>query len=182
MTIPYGTISEICYVVRDLEKSVYTWAETVGAGPFFEVEVVLQDVIYRGRPAQDTFKAVLGFSGSTVVEFVEPESKAGSVWRELLGKKDLALHHIYPNMRPLTAAAYDDEVAKYEHAGLKMAWSSFAPPHGRNCMFDALDRIGCFIELLQIDEMGWTFMNAMHQAHLNRDQSRPFRSAAELFA
>lgn len=182
MTLPYGTVSEIAYVVRDLEKSVCSWAETTGAGPFFEIVAAPQDVVYRGRPAQDTFKAVLGFFGSTLVEFIEPTSRGDSLWRELLGTKDEVLHHVYPNMRPLTAVAYDEAVAAYERDGLQVVWSSVVPPYSRNCMLDARDRIGCFIELLQFGEEDWGFLMAIHREHLNWDRQRPLREAAELFA
>ncbi len=114
-------------------------------------------------------------------EFVQPTNDEKSVWQEIALVKDEALHHIYPNMRPLTESEYDEKIAGYENAGLKMVWSSIAAPNSRNCMFDAIDRIGCFIEVLQIGEMDWGFMNAIYQAHLSWDGRKPHRSAADLF-
>jgi len=179
MPMDYGSITEICYVVCDLEKSVLTWAETIGAGPFFKVDAAPQNIIYRGKPSNETFKTALGFSGSTLIEFIQPTNDEPSVWHEILRKGE-GVHHIYPNLRPLTAVEYDAEVTKYEKAGLQMVWSSVLPPLTRNCFFDAVDRIGCFIELLQIGEMDWGFMNAIHQAHLTWDRRRPYRNATEL--
>lgn len=182
MTLAHGAITEICYVVRNLEQSVLAWADTVGAGPFFQIEATPQEGIYRGQPAQDRFQAALGFSGSTLIEFIEPLSSGPSIWYEALGDKDEAVHHIYPNMRPLGATDYDEALRKYEAAGLKAAWSARVPPMGRTCMIDARARIGCFIELLEMGDNDWQFMNAIHQPHLSGDLSRPLRSAAELFS
>lgn len=179
MALAHGA-SEVCYVVRDLEKNVRSWAETTGAGPFFLVEAVPQNIVDRGRPSSARFLPALGFLGSTVIEFVQPLDNQPSLWREILDTKGEGVHHIYPGIRPLSAAEYDAQIAKYERSGLQVAWSSLAPPFGRNCFFDALDRIGCFIELLEINEVGWHFASAMYEAHQGWDGRRPLRNAAEL--
>jgi len=182
MSLAPGSISEVCYVVRDLEKSVHTWARTAGAGPFYLVDAVPQNIVDRGRPSTAAFRPVLGFLGSTVIELIQPMDEQPSLWREILDTRGETVHHIYPRMRPLTEAEYDAEVSRYEADGLQVAWSSYAPPFGRNCFFDALGRIGCFIEVLEINEMAWQFASAMHREHLAFDGGRPLRNAAELLA
>ena len=47
MSLDPGAVSEVCYVVHDLEKSVRNWAEATGAGPFYVVEGESEDEALR---------------------------------------------------------------------------------------------------------------------------------------
>ena len=95
-TIPWGSVTEICYVTTDLTRAIERWAQDLGAGPFFTLTIPADfgTRTYRGRPAQDSFSAALGFCGSTLVEFVQPLNDRPSVFREVLDERgDLAAHH-----------------------------------------------------------------------------------------
>ena len=96
-TIPWGSVTEICYVTTDLTRAIERWAQDLGAGPFFTLTIPANfgTRTYRGRPAEDSFIAALGFCGSTLVEFVQPLNDRPSVFREVLDERgDLAAHHI----------------------------------------------------------------------------------------
>jgi hypothetical protein len=180
--IPQGTISQTCYVTRDIARAVGEWSDVLGAGPFFRIECAKQQKLYRGRPAADSFTAVLGFLGTTMLEFIQPTDDEPSIFREVLDVKGEGVHHVQPNMRIMTAEAYDEQFAAYKRAGLECAVEMEIPGLGRASFFDALARTGVFIELIQASEMMYRGMENMHAAHLAWDGKRPMRDMHESFA
>lgn len=175
------TFSEVCYVVRDVEKAAREWARTVGAGPFYLIEPHDTARLYRGRPCKDPHRVALGSLGTTVIEFVQPLDETPSIWREVLDVKGESLHHVFPDIRPMTAEDYDRRFTAYLASGLEPALTGEVDGIGRHAFFDALDRMGCFIELLEVSERIWNFTLAQHRAHLAFDGSRPLRDMSELF-
>ena len=184
-TIPWGSVTETCYVTTDLERAVSQWAEGLKAGPFFSLTIPAQfgTRIYRGRPAEDSFSAALGFCGSSLIEFVQPRDDRPSVFREVLEERgDLAIHHVYPNIRPISAAEFDQQRARYERAGFDAALDMLLPGLGRNILFDARPKLGVFIELLEVTPSLYAGVEKMLSAHESWDGSRPLRDFAETMA
>ena len=181
-TIPWGSVTETCYVTTDLRGAIERWAQDLKAGPFFTMTIPVNFGIrtYRGRAAEDTFAAALGFCGATLVEFVQPLNDRPSVFREVLDVHgDLAVHHVYPNIRPLTAAEFDRERARYEEAGFAAALDMVLPGLGRNVLFDARARLGVFVELLEVSPPMYAGVERMLAAHQSWDGARPIRDFAE---
>jgi hypothetical protein len=135
---------------------------------------------YRGRPAEDAFSAALGFCGSSLVEFVQPLNDKPSVFREVLEERgDFAVHHVYPNIRPITAAEFDRERSKYEKAGYAPALDMVLPGLGRNVLFDARQQLGVFVELLEVSTVMYKGVEKMLSAHQTWDGARPMRDFVE---
>lgn len=181
-TISWGSVTETCYVTTDLARAVARWAEDLKAGPFFTITIPVEfgTRIYRGRPAEDSFTAALGFCGTTLVEFVQPLNDRPSVFREVLDAHgDLAIHHVYPNIRPITAAEFDRERARYEQAGYAAALDMILPGLGRNILFDARARLGVFVELLEVSPAMYAGVEKMLSAHQSWNGARPIRDFAE---
>lgn len=179
MTEP-TTFSEVCYVVHDVEKAARQWAKTVGAGPFYLIEPHDTARLYRGRPCSDPHRVALGHFGPTVLEFIQPLDDTPSIWREILDVKGETVHHVFPDIRPMTPQEYDRRFAAHQANGLEVALTGEVAGIGRHAFFDALDRMGCFIELLEVSERIWAFTLAQHRAHLEFDGARPLRDMGEL--
>lgn len=181
-TIPLGTITEICYVTSDMNKTIEQWATGLKAGPFFKMTIPVDFGVrsYRGKPATDSFSAALGFCGSTLLEFIQPENDAPSVFREVLDTRgDMAMHHIYPNLQPIDAAEFDRMNAAYLKSGYEPAAVMTLPGLGRNVLFDARNQLGVFVELLEVSTAMYTAMGHMLAAHQNWDGERPIRDFME---
>lgn len=172
--------SEVCYVVHDVEKAVLQWSKTVGAGPFFLIEPHDKKRLYRGKPCNDPHKVALGNMGSTVIEFIQPLDDTPSIWREILDVKGEAVHHVFPNIQPMTPEDYDARFLAYQASGLEVALTGEVEGIGRHSFFDALDRMGCFIELLEVSPLIWGFCQAQYKAHQEFDGTRPLRDFSEL--
>jgi hypothetical protein len=176
-----GPVTEICYITASIEESVAKWARILGAGPFYEMPTPTDNLLLRGEIVRDRFRAVLGFSGSTVIEFIQPMSDGPSIFTEVLREKgEGAVHHIYPDIGALTAAEYDALCASYEAKGFEKVLSFTAPGIGRNCFFDARDDLGCYIEVLELSAPALALNDRMYAAHLEGPGDRPLRPFTEL--
>ena len=184
MSIVAGTMTKICYVTYDVEKAVQRWAEGVKAGPFYVMtnDATFGEASYRGAPAKDNFKAALGFSGNTLVEFVEPTNDEPSIFQEVLKTRgDMAVHHLYPDLRPLSDAEYDSIRNRYLELGYVAALDILLPAGGRCVHFDAREQLGVFVELMQCSPEVYAGFETIRAAHANWDGDRPRRESAELF-
>jgi hypothetical protein len=177
-----GSITQWCYLTTDIERATSQWNSFAKAGPFFRIECLNQEKIYRGRPATDSFIAVLGFLGTSFLEFIQPIDDKPSIFRELLDTKGEVLHHIQPNIRPRSAADYDAQFAAYEKAGLAPAVEMVVPGLGRTSFFDAVATGGVFVELVEVSEAMYRGLDYMYEVHRTWDGSRPIRDLMETFA
>lgn len=175
-----ASFTEVCYVVHDVEKAAAEWARTVGAGPFYLIEPHDNARLYRGQPCNDPHRVALGQLGTTVVEFIQPLNDTPSIWREILDVKGEAVHHVFPDIRPMGPGEYDRRFAAHVENGLEVVLTGEVSGIGRHAFFDARDRMGCFIELLDVSERIWAFTLAQYEAHLAFDGRRPLRDMAEL--
>jgi hypothetical protein len=181
MLLEPGTFSEICFITADLEASVRKWTGILNAGPFFEFPTPSDNLWVRGSIITDHFRAAIGFSGTTVIEFIEPMGEAPSIFTEVLREKgEGAVHHVYPNITPLTADQYDKICLEYEAKGLEKVMDFEVPGLGRNCFYDARRDLGCYIELLEAGPAVGLINDSMHAAHVAGVEGRPLRSIAEL--
>ena len=182
----FESMTKICFVTNDVGKAVQQWAEGAKAGPFYMMESVVGffgERSYRGGPAKDDFKAALGFSGNTLIEFVEPTNDEPSVFQEVLKTRgDMAFHHVYPDLRPLSDAEYDSMHARYLELGYVAALESALPGGGRCTHFDACGQLGVYVELMTCSPDVYSGFEKMRATHSNWDGDRPLRDPAELFA
>jgi len=182
MTMPHGTVTEVCYVTNDLNRAIERWADGVKAGPFYVMTLAADFGVrsYRGTPAKDSFKAALGFSGNTLLEFIQPLNDEPSVFQEVLKTKgDLAVHHIMPDIRPMSAGDYDALRDRYLELGYVPAIDMVLPGLGRNILFDAREQLGVFVELLEVSQAMYSGLETMHAAHAAWDGQRPQRDFME---
>lgn len=155
---------------------------STGAGPFFEFPCPTKDIWVRGQIIEENFRAAIGFLGTTVIELIEPRADAPSIFTEVLREKgEGAVHHIYPKMRRLDAAAYDRLCADYEALGMQKAMDFTVQGIGRNCFYDGREQVGSYIEILEINPMIEGFNDYMYAAHVKGTEGRPLRRFEEIF-
>lgn len=181
MSLPEGSYTQAAYVVFDLEAAIDAWARTLGAGPFFVFDSPVDDKIYRGKPGSDTNLAAMGFLGGTNIEIFQPVNDAPSMYREVLETTGEGAHHVIPRMRPMTDEDFDRACAGYEALGLELSTSGTVPGVGRIAFYDARDRIGQFIEVIQLSRETYPVMDLMHDAHVDWDGKDPLRPFSQIF-
>jgi len=178
--LPVGSIVQVCYVTRDIEKAIQKWS-TIGAGPFFVLDSLeLKNRRYRGGEAKDEIIVAVGNIGATMIELVQPLNDAPSIFQEILAEKGESIHHLCPGIKPLSAAAYDAQYSHYVSVGYEPVLTFEVEGVGRNAFFDARDAFGCFLELVEYSESAYRTVEAIMDKHLRWDGARPRRPFSEL--
>jgi len=90
------TCCQICIVTRNIEKTALQYAELFGVPVpvIMHIPTVeLARTIYRGEPSATQARMCVFDMGQVCLEIMEPDEHDSS-WKEALGNKDVAFHHI----------------------------------------------------------------------------------------
>ena len=115
-----GSVIQIAYVVRDLEKAMRLHWEVCGIGPWdvyeFDASKV-DDFVYRGKAATHKALLALAWRGDMQLELLQPVS-GYCIYDEHLEQKGEGLHHIKLYHADCAAA-----VADYARRGYRVTQS-----------------------------------------------------------
>ncbi len=145
MTMPDNTsITQMGYVVADLDAAMERWKTTVGAGPFERlnhVEVV--DGLYRGTPTNVDISVAIAEVGGIQLELIEQHNDVPSCYRDLFAAGEEGLHHV-----AVQPADFDAEVARYEALGCPQAFGGLYEG-ARFVYMDTSGSLGIMVELVE---------------------------------
>lgn len=182
MSLQNGSVTEVCYVTGDMDAAARHWANIAGAGPFYLMPMPEMAFESGGRHFGGRIKAALGFSGTTLVEFIEPLPDTPAIFGEVLERHgEGATHHIMTNIKPISPADFDAICADYEKTGLEKVLAFEVPGQGRNAFFDARREMGVFLEVLECPDTVFGMLDAMYDAHRQGAGDKPLRDVSELF-
>jgi hypothetical protein len=173
MLQPHGTIVELVFVTRDLNRSIEHWIHDLHAGPFYKGFLSIP-YVYQGLERNIDTNFAGGFSGGLLIELVQPDEQP-SVFRDHLDKYGESLHHMQ-----LRSSAFDfeSEVARLKTRYKHIATGGIPGNNGAAEYFDCYENYGCQLKVLNMDREG---LGIAQQAHENWDgKTRPVRSFAEL--
>jgi len=89
-------INQIAIVVRDLQKTMEYYWNTLGIGPWdiytFQAPLVT-DMTYHGKPAQYRMKLALTMVGSVMLELIEP-LEGDNIYSDFMKEHGEGLHHL----------------------------------------------------------------------------------------
>lgn len=167
MPIEHGVIKQIAYVVEDLDAAIASWVEVLHVGPFFRLDdVVIEDLRYRGRPAETAVSIAVGNSGGVQIELIAPRDRGPSVYREL----PRGVHHL-----ALLARDFEAESARLARLGYDVAWELTLPGVCRLRYHDAVAVFGHFIELWESTETMRALLEMVESAARDWDGQDPVR-------
>jgi hypothetical protein len=84
MSIRFGKIAQIGYVVRDIDAAMDNWVRH-GVGPWFYVDRVKTDFFrYRGADSDMQMSVALANSGDVRLELIQPRNDALSMYKDFL--------------------------------------------------------------------------------------------------
>lgn len=95
-TLLGAPVRQLAFVVRDLEASMRSWADLLDVGPWSAYPLGsprLREMVYRGEPAEFSFRHALAWSGELQVELVQPVS-GPSIFAEHLERHGEGMHHV----------------------------------------------------------------------------------------
>ncbi len=167
---PLGSISQVAYVIEDMDRALKFWVDVIKAGPFFVFEhAQLESQRYRGGASDVDVTLAVGNSGDTQIELIYCESDAPSVYKEFLDAGRSGVHHV-----GLMPADYLATCARYDALGFERAFECRIG--GTDLVyFDTVAVLGHFTELWDNSESFIAFQTSVKQAARDWDGTDPIR-------
>ncbi len=108
--LPFSKIDQVCVVVRDLRRAMERYRRLLNLFPWriytFSAPVV-QDMTYRGKPADYSMRVAFTQCGPVQFELIEP-LKGPTIYHEFLERHGEGIHHFgvwVPNLEQAVAEA-----------------------------------------------------------------------------
>ncbi len=168
MTLGGGVLSwppvQIAYAVPDVHAAATTWARDHGAGPFFLREhIVLEDVVYRGRPGVFDHSSAYGQWGSMMVELVQDHGVTDTVIRERFGVGHSGLHHVAcfvedltATMQRLVAGGFQVAMSARTSSGVEFHFIDTVASHGHMFeLYEGAEHLRRFYRMVAEAADGW---------------------------
>ncbi|WP_342363924.1 VOC family protein [Terrarubrum flagellatum] len=146
MSRVFGPIMQNGYVVRDLDKAMKHWTDTMGVGPFFvTAKIPFAECLYRGAPCDIDLAVAISFSGDLQIELVEQKNNVPSIYRDHLQRFGEGLHHA-----GVLSDDYAADVARLTSQGFSAVQHGSVTSGMRFAYFDS-DRgfPGAMVELIE---------------------------------
>jgi hypothetical protein len=116
MSLLFGEIRQLGYVVHDIEAAMRHWVDVLKVGPWFYVErFPVRDFLYRGEPSDIAMSVAIANSGAAQIELIQQRNDAPSMYRDFLAKGPEGLQHV-----STWPADYDATVERALQAGYRI--------------------------------------------------------------
>jgi catechol 2,3-dioxygenase-like lactoylglutathione lyase family enzyme len=171
MTRRFGPVRQIGYVVSDIEKSVRSFIDTLGLGPFFTVPVYpVVDYRFGSIRSSPTVSLAITYSGPLQIELIQPLGDEPSFYGEILADGRPGPHYVTYWVRDLASS-----VADAEAHGARVVQSGGAEGAGRFAYLR--EPGGTLFELLESTDMIEAWFGSMQAAAESWDGTDPIRPA-----
>ncbi|MBV5265818.1 VOC family protein [Pinisolibacter aquiterrae] len=173
----FGEIRQIGYVVEDIEAAMRHWTETLGIGPWFYAErIVDRDFTYRGRPSPIERSVALANSGFIQMELVQQRNDAPSMYLDFLKAGHLGAQHF-----AYWTTTFDEHMAIAEKAGLKVGMGGQVGAGGRYVYFETdAGHPGTVIELSEVNGPKGALFDLIRDSSVGWDGRDPIRAFPDL--
>jgi catechol 2,3-dioxygenase-like lactoylglutathione lyase family enzyme len=134
----FGPLRQVAFVIRDLDRAVRYWTETLGVGPFFVLRNMSpENYRYRGRAAPPPrLSLALGNSGDVQVELIQQHDDRPSAYIEFLQAGREGFQHV---SSWLTRVDYDATMERQRAAGVAIVHEGSLPGSGVRFAYFATD-------------------------------------------
>ncbi|MDR2629483.1 MAG: VOC family protein [Spirochaetaceae bacterium] len=142
-------LTQVAFIVRDVEKTKVKFAEFLGVPPPAVVDggkFEITGTQYQGKPAPDAncLMAFFDVGPQVQIELIQPNG-AQSVWQDYLNEHGEGLHHIAFGVKGM-----DGKIRACERFGLPCVQrGKYGNAGGEYAYLDARSDLKCYIELLE---------------------------------
>ena len=165
-----GAPVQFAYLVSDIFEGIEKWIKNFGSGPFFISEhVPIKNIFYRGYPSKLDITVAYAQWGSVMIELIQNNNNEPSVMTELVALKKGVFHHVAFFVEDLNLSSN-----RLKNQGYELAMTGQAGDN-RFQFFDALDKMGHFIEIYEPVESLVDLYERVRTASINWDGSNPIR-------
>ncbi len=168
----YGTIRQVAYVVRDIERAMAHWSGTLGVGPwFYKPEVGITTFRYRGQPSPPPSVSIaFANSGDLQVELVQQRDDRPSMYTDFLRLQGEGAQHI-----AFWTYEFDTLAERLLASGYTEGHAGQIGQRGRFAYFAHADLPGNVVELSEQTGGKAEFFREVAQAALQWDGKDPIR-------
>ncbi|MFT3864177.1 MAG: VOC family protein [Solirubrobacterales bacterium] len=168
---PLDGITQVAYVVADLDRSMSEFTRQLGVGPWFvRGPFRPPQGRHRGEPTQMSVSLARGFSGHLMVELVIQHDEGRSVYHEEDGPRRYGFHHWAKLTRDL-----DGELARHREEGHEEAFFDQLASGARVVYVDTTPDLPGMIELVECTPAQERAYAAIYAAAIGWDGSDPVR-------
>jgi hypothetical protein len=166
-----GEVMQLAYVPADFDAALQFWLKTMGAGPFFALDhVKLEDLKYRGAPADIDFSLVIGYWGEIQIELIRQHNDAPSIYKSWRDDGREGLHHVCIVVDDMALAR-----RTIAESGGIVAQEAKLAGGGEVIYVDTGGGPGTMVEILKSAPGGREFFAMMRAAAKHWDGSNPIR-------
>ncbi|WP_433566610.1 VOC family protein [Nocardia sp. CA-151230] len=142
----FGKITQIGYVVKDIDAAMQHWID-LGVGPWYYVDDVETDYFrYRGVDSELKMSVALANSGDIQLELIQPRNDAPSAYKDFLASGREGAQHI-----AYWTEDYQGLYGRALAAGFTVLHEgSIGGEHGRFAYFDTEREPGTVIEISDV--------------------------------
>ena len=176
MSVFFGEIRQLGYVVPDIEAAMDYWSRVLGVGPFFYAErVPVVNFTYRGAPSSPVTSVALANSGPVQVELIQQRNDAPTMYRDFVQAKGSGLQHV-----AYWTQNFDADMARLTARGFKVGMGGEVGARGRFVYFETEYHPGAVIELSEVEGPKGKMFDLIRNAAAGWDGSDPVRPFPDL--
>jgi hypothetical protein len=168
-----GALTQLGFIVSDLQASLEYWTETLKVGPFVVIEnpVGMATFTHRGKLSGVQMSIAFSYVGDTMIELVKQHNDAPSPYVEFLSSGREGLHHI-----AFWPADFEGTYPKLLQSG----FSEVAVMHSDDGVqglgyLDSPARIGIMVEIVRMTKLREVYYAGIRRLATNWDGKRPIR-------
>ena len=176
MSVFFGEIRQLGYVVPDIEAAMDYWSRVLGVGPFFYAErVPVVNFTYRGAPSSPVTSVALANSGAVQVELIQQRNDAPTMYRDFVQAKGSGLQHV-----AYWTQNFDADMERLSARGFKVGMGGEVGARGRFVYFETEYHPGAVIELSEVEGPKGRMFDLIRNASIGWDGSDPVRPFPDL--
>lgn len=171
---PDDGIIQMAYVVEDIHREMDIWVKKLRVGPWFLLDSFSGvDPQYRGGPSEASVSLAMSFAGHMMIELIQENSNAPSVYRETIEKRGYGFHHW-----GVATKDFDRSVVEYEASGYALAFLARVPTGGRVAYMDTTRDLPGMVELIELGAAFDDVFSRFYRETIGWDGSNPVRAFA----
>jgi catechol 2,3-dioxygenase-like lactoylglutathione lyase family enzyme len=176
LSVFFGEIRQLGYVVPDIEAAMDYWSRVLGVGPFFYAErVPVVNFTYRGAPSSPVTSVALANSGAVQVELIQQRNDAPTMYRDFVAAKGSGLQHV-----AYWTQNFDADMERLSARGFKVGMGGEVGARGRFVYFETEYHPGAVIELSEVEGPKGRMFDLIRNAATGWDGSDPVRPFPDL--
>jgi len=171
VSVFFGEIRQLGYVVPDIEAAMDYWSRVLGVGPFFYApRVPVENFTYRGEPSSPVTSVALANSGPVQVELIQQRNDAPTMYRDFVKAKGSGLQHV-----AYWTQNFDSDMARLAERGFKPCMGGEVGARGRFVYFADEGHPGTVIEMAELTPARRRIFDQIRAAAQDWDGTDPIR-------